>query len=139
MAAARASGSGGERGYTEQATEDLLLKVLEKEFQEAMRDVLEDRRKITDPDVCNIFNLWYLRKHVNEIRREMHEGFAELRQEMEARFEKVDERFEKIDERFERMDERFERMEHRISMIFTFLGVGFTVLATLITLFQFMG
>ena len=131
MAAARASGSGEERGYTEQATEDLLLKVLEKEFREAMQDVLEDRRKITDPDVCNIFNLWYLRKHVNKIRREMHEGFAELRQEMEARFEKVDERFEKI-------DERFERMEHRISMIFTFLGVGFTVLATLITLFQFM-
>jgi len=110
MAAARASGSGGERGYTEQATEDLLRKVLEKEFREAMQDVLEDRRKITDPDVCNIFNLWYLRKHVNEIRREMH-----------------------------RMDERFERMEHKISMIFTFLGVGFTVLATLITLFQFMG
>ena len=128
MAAARASGSGGERGYTEQATEDLLLKVLEKEFREAMQDVLEDRRKITDPDVCNIFNLWYLRKHVNEIRREMHEGF-----------EKIDERFEKIDERFEKIDERFERMEHRISMIFTFLGVGFTVLATLITLFQFIG
>jgi len=127
MAAARASGSGGERGYTEQATEDLLLKVLEKEFREAMRDVLEDRRKITDPDVCNIFNLWYLRKHVNEIRREMHEGF-----------EKVDERFERMDERFEKIDERFERMEHRISMIFTFLGVGFTILATLITLFQFM-
>ena len=110
MAAARASGSGGERGYTEQATEDLLRKVLEKESREAMQDVLEDRRKITDPDVCNIFNLWYLRMHVNEIRREMH-----------------------------RMAERFERMEHRISMIFTFLGVGFTVLATLITLFQFMG
>ena len=131
MAVVRASGSGEERGYTEQATEDLLLKVLEKEFREAMQDVLEDRRKITDPDVCNIFNLWYLRKHVNKIRREMHEGFAELRQEMEVRFEKVDERFEKI-------DERFERMEHRISMIFTFLGVGFTVLATLITLFQFI-
>jgi len=127
MVAARASGSGGERGYTEQATEDLLLKVLEKEFREAMQDVLEDRRKITDPDVCNIFNLWYLRKHVNEIRREMHEGF-----------EKIDERFEKIDERFEKIDERFEKMEHRISMIFTFLGVGFTVLATLITLFQFI-
>ena len=127
MAVARASGSGEGRGYTEQATEDLLLKVLEKEFREAMQDVLEDRRKITDPDVCNIFNLWHLRKHVNEIRREMHEGF-----------EKVDERFEKIDERFEKIDERFERMEHRISMIFTFLGVGFTILATLITLFQFM-
>ena len=70
--------------------------MLEKKFREAMQDVLEDRRKITDPDVCNIFNLWYLRKHVNEIRREMHEGFAELRQEMEARFERTDERFERM-------------------------------------------
>ncbi len=148
---------GGEvRGCTERATEDLLLKVLEKEFREAMQDVLDDRRKITDPDVCNIFNLWYLRNHVNGIRTEMHEGFAGLRQEMGDRFEKVDEqfvqmrretnerfekidgRFEKIDERFEKIDERFEKMEQRISMMLTFLGVGFTILAALITLFQFM-
>jgi len=122
---------GEERGYTEQATEDLLFKVLEREFREAMQDVLEDRRKITDPDVCNLFNLWYLRSHVNGIQREMREGFAGLRQDMDARFEKVDARFEKV-------DERFEKMEHRISWIFTFLCVGFTILAALITLFQFM-
>jgi len=160
-----ASGSGEERGrgYTEQATEDLLFRVLEKEFREAMQDVLEDRRKITDPDVCNLFNLWYLRSHVDGIQEEMRAGFAGLRQDMEARFEKVDaqfaglrqdmdkrfektderfekidERFEKIDERFEKMDERFEKMEHRISMIFTFLSAGFTILAALITLFQFL-
>jgi tryptophanyl-tRNA synthetase len=129
-------------------------------FHEAMQDVLEDRRKITDPDVCNLFNLWYLRSHVNGLQREMREGFAGLRQEMDERFEKMDERFEKMDERFEKMDERFEKMderfekmderfekmderfekmEHRISMIFSFLGVGFTILAALITLFQFMG
>lgn len=118
-------------GYTEQATEDLLLRVLEKEFREAMQDVLDDRRKITDPDVCNIFNLWYLKNHVNGIRKEMREGFkmvdeqfAQMRRETNARFEKI--------------DERFGRMEHRISLIFTFLGVGFTILAALITLFQFM-
>ncbi len=123
--------SGEEREYTKQATEDLLFKVLEKEFREAMQDVLEERRKITDPDVCNLFNLWYLRSHVNGIQKEMREGFAGLRQE-------IGERFEKIDERFEKIDERFEKMEHRISMIFTFLGVGFTILAALITLFQFI-
>jgi len=99
---------GEERGYTEQATEDLL------------------------------FNLWYLRSHVNGIQREMREGFAGLRQEMDARFEKVDARFEKVDARFEKVDAQFEKMEHRISWIFTFLGLGFTILAALITLFQFV-
>gem|GEM_PF-6168016 len=69
---------GEEREYTERATEDLLLKVLEKEFREAMKDVFNDRRKITDPDVCNIFNLWYLRNHVNEFRKEMREGFKRI-------------------------------------------------------------
>ncbi len=123
--------SGKESEYTKQATEDLLFNVLEKEFREAMQDVLEDRRKITDPDVCNLFNLWYLRSHMNGIQKEMREGFAGLRQE-------IGERFEKIDERFEKIDEQFEKMEHKISMIFTFLGVGFTILAALITLFQFI-
>lgn len=116
------NGEGSE--YTEQGTEDLLLRVLEKEFREAMQDVLDDRRKITDPDVCNIFNLWYLKNHVNGIRKEMREGFK------------------RVDEQFVQMrretNARFERMEHRISLIFTFLGVGFTILAALITLFQFM-
>ena len=53
----------------------------------------------------------------SELREEMRAGFAGLRQEM---------------------DERFEKMEHRISMIFTFLSAGFTILAALITLFQFL-
>ncbi len=55
------------RRYTEKASEDLLFNVLEKEFNEAMQDVLEDRRKITDPDVCSLFNLWYLGNSHQEI------------------------------------------------------------------------
>jgi len=145
-----------ERDYTAQATEDLLLKILEKEFREAMQDVLEERRKITDPDICKIFNLWYLRNHVNDIQKEMQDGFAGIRQEMEDRFaglrqemedrfekmegqfEKMEGQFEKMEGRFERIDDRFERMDQRISQIFIFFGVGFTILAALITLFQFM-
>jgi hypothetical protein len=49
--------SGEKREYTGRATEDLLLKVLEKEFREAMQDVLDERRKITDPEVCNISSI----------------------------------------------------------------------------------
>ena len=45
-----------------------------------------------------------LRSHVDGIQEEMRAGFAELRQEMDKRFEKIDERFEKIDERFEKME-----------------------------------
>ena len=122
------------RRYTEKASEDLLFKVLEKEFNEAMQDVLEDRRKITDPDVCSLFNLWYLRSHVDGLQREIREGFGKI----DAQFEKVDARFEKVDAQFEKIDARFERMEHRISQIFIFLGVGFTILAALITVFQFL-
>ncbi|MFZ2071344.1 MAG: hypothetical protein WAV32_07095 [Halobacteriota archaeon] len=125
-----------ERGYTERATDDLLLKVLEKEFREAMQDVLEERRKITDPDVCNIFNLWYLRNHVNDIQKEMYEGFAVLRHEMVEHFKTVDEQFAQMRRE---MNGRFEKMEARISQIFIFLGVGFTILAALITIFQFTG
>ncbi len=57
-------------------------------------------------------------------RKEMGDWFAGLKQETEGRFEKI--------------DARFERMEHRISQIFIFLGVGFTILAALITVFQFL-
>ena len=61
-----------------------------------------------------------------------------LQREMREGFERIDAQFEKVDARFEKIDARFERMEHRISQIFIFLGVGFTILAALITVFQFL-
>ena len=106
-------------------SEDLLFKVLENEYKKALDDVLAERRKITDPEVCNIFNLWYLSNHVHAIRAEMREGFAGLRREMGERFEKV--------------DQRFERMEERFRWVFTLMGIGFTVIAVLIVIFQFVG
>jgi len=120
-------------------SEDLLFKVLENEYKKALDDVLAERRKITDPEVCNIFNLWYLSNHVHAIRAEMREGFAGLRREMGERFEKVDQRFEKVDQRFEKVDQRFERMEERFRWVFTLMGIGFTVIAVLIVIFQFVG
>jgi archaellum component FlaC len=69
-----------------------------------------------------------LKHQVDELGRRMETGFAEQRNEMnarfdrleknlEVRFEKVDERFDKIDERFERVDERFERVDVKFERV----------------------
>jgi hypothetical protein len=41
----------------------------------------------------------------------MVEGFAELRREMDARFDQIDARFDAIDTRFESIDARFREQE----------------------------
>ena len=69
-----------------------------------------------------------LKHQVDELGRRMETGFAEQRNEMnarfdrlekslEVRFEKVDERFDKVDERFDRVDERFERVYERFDKV----------------------
>ena len=45
----------------------------------------------------------------------------------------------RIEEGFKRMDERFESVNKRFSMMFTFITIGFVALATLMSVFQFLG
>lgn len=59
----------------------------------------------------------------------MKDGFAEVRKEVDTRFDKVDARFEKIDERFEKIDERFEGIH--IMMHRTMVQLGFVMSGTL--------
>ncbi len=42
---------------------------------------------------------------------------AELRREMDQRFEAIDRRFEQMDQRFEAIDRRFEQMDQRFEAI----------------------
>jgi chromosome segregation ATPase len=69
-----------------------------------------------------------LKQQVDELGRRMETGFAEQRNEMnarfdrlekslEVRFEKVDERFDKVDERFDKVDERFERVDAKFERV----------------------
>jgi predicted nuclease with TOPRIM domain len=69
-----------------------------------------------------------LKHQVDELGRRMETGFAEQRNEMnarfdrlekslEARFEKVDERFDRVDERFDKIDERFERVDAKFERV----------------------
>jgi archaellum component FlaC len=69
-----------------------------------------------------------LKHQVDELGRHMETGFAEQRNEMnarfdrlekslEVRFEKVDERFDRVDERFEKVDAKFERVDAKFDVV----------------------
>ena len=90
----------------------------------------------------------------NQMITEVREGFRRMDKRFEAmqiltnqRFEAVDQRFEAVDKKFEsvqqQMDRRFESMERhfdkRFSMMFSFITIGFVVIATMMSVFQFLG
>jgi len=84
---------------------------------------------------------------------EVREGFKRMDERFEAvdkRFEAVDKRFEAVDKRFiaedkrfETVDKRFETLERhfdkRFTMMFSFITIGFVVMATMMSVFQFLG
>ena len=62
---------------------------------------------------------------------------------MDERFAGVDRRFESIqksmDERFAGVDRRFDDMNKRFTMLVSFMSLGFVLLATLMSVYQFLG
>jgi len=77
------------------------------------------------------------------LQKEMNARFEALQKEMNARFEAVDKRFEAMDKRFEAvekrfeaMDKRFEAMEKRLTFIQWFIGIGFSLLTLIVTLYR---
>ena len=91
-----------------------------------------------------------LNHNVELIALRMEEGFKR----MDERFEVVDKRFEAIDKkfvavqlqmdsRFDVTNSRFETLERhfdkRFTMMFSFITIGFVMLATMMSVFQFLG
>ena len=56
---------------------------------------------------------------------------------VDKRFGAVDKRFESVDKRFESVDKRFEDMNRRFTSLQWTMGIGFTVLAALMGVFNF--
>ena len=79
----------------------------------------------------------------NQMITEVREGFKR----MDERFETVNQRFESVqtsmDQRFESMHQqinhRFDASDKRFSMMFSFITIGFVVMATMMSVFQFLG
>ncbi len=83
----------------------------------------------------------------------MEKRFEALQREMNARFEAMEKRFEAMEKRFEalqremnarfealqrEMNARFEAVERRLTFTQWMMGIGFTFIAMLITLSQFL-
>jgi tetrahydromethanopterin S-methyltransferase subunit G len=66
-------------------------------------------------------------RRFDRLERRMETGFAEIRQEMDIRFDKVDARFDKVDERFERLDARIDALNHTLNRAMLQFGTGLIV------------
>ncbi len=66
------------------------------------------------------------------------ETLVQQQQSLELLLHQIDKRFEQVDKRFEQVDKRFEQVDKRFAMLQWFLGLGFTVLATLMSLYNFV-
>ena len=104
-------------------TMNILLRFLDNKANKALKEI-EETGKLSEENAIPLI----LKTQFNHI--------AHLDGELTLFREMVDKRFERMDQRFERMEEKF---EGKFARIYTFLGIGFTVLVTLITIFQFMG
>ena len=122
---------------------------------ESLAEILEDELKeaveVKNPKSLHRYilllseNLIQKKQHqtdIDGIRSDITEVIAVMRE----RFAAVDKRFEdmqnQMDKRFEGVDKRFEDMQRymdrRFSSMQRFMGLGFTVLAVLFTVFQYI-
>ena len=88
--------------------------------------------------------LKHQRELIHEVLKMMDKRFEEMRTDMNSRFEQVDKRFEQVDKRFEQVDKRFEEMridmnarfeqvDKRFNMMMWFMGIGFTLVTTIMS------
>ncbi len=71
-------------------------------------------------------------KRFEALQREMNARFEAMQRETNARFEAMDKRFEAMDKRFEAMDKRFTQLQWII-------GLGFSLMATLMGTLRLFG
>ena len=130
-----------------------LAKLLEEEFEEAVE--VKSKRSLhrwVELLMASIVErneymneTGSLRSDIRTIAETMKEGFRRIDERFAAvdkRFEAVDKRFEDMqalmNARFEAVDKRFEDVNRRFTMMFSFMTVGFTVMAILMSVYQFL-
>ena len=74
--------------------------------------------------------------HMDQRFHQMDKRFEDLIHQMDKRFEQVDKRFEQVDKRFEDL---IHHMDKRFSLIQWTMGIGFTMITVLMSVYQFLG
>lgn len=80
----------------------------------------------------------HMEKRLTEQREEMIWRFEQVDKrlsQVDKRLDQVDKRFEQINKRFDQVDKRFESLFTRLTVI---MGIGFTMMTVLITVFKFI-
>jgi len=80
---------------------------------------LEESQKALVQRIEDINNS--LNKRIDDLREETSTGFANLRQDMDQRFEGVNQKFESMNQRFEGINQRFEDLYFWLQIIITLL------------------
>ena len=127
-------------------TVESLSEILEGELEQAVE--VKDKKSLHRYVTLLTENLAL--RHRNEREHsEFREAFLRLENrmdriitEMKEGFRRVDERIEtlerRMEERFTSVDKRFADVDKRFTMMFRFITVGFVVLATMMSVFQFL-
>ena len=75
-----------------------------------------------------------LRSEIQAFREDANRRFEAV----ERRFEAVDRRFEEVERRFEAIERRFEAVDKRFVSTQWLIGIGFTLLVSLMSVYQFL-
>ncbi len=117
-----------------------LAQILEEELEEAVE--VKNRKSLHRYISLLTDNLVH-----KEDNRMEHTEFQQELIKIDGRFKQmiteVREGFKQMDERFEASNIRFETLERhfdkRFAMMFSFITIGFVVMATMMSVFQFLG
>jgi septation ring formation regulator EzrA len=81
--------------------------------------------------------------------RRMDERFAAVDKQFESvnkrfedvnrHFDDVNKRFDDVNKRFDDVNKRFEDVHKKFTMLFSFITLGFVLMATLMSIYQFLG
>ncbi len=86
--------------------------------------------------------LWCMKSNCGKEWIQVEEELKNQRELMREQFALSEKRFGQIqastDKHFEQVDKRFEDINTRLGMIFSFMSLGFTILAGMMTVFRFV-
>jgi hypothetical protein len=112
-----------QREYTDKRFQEL-MQYADKRFQE--------QKEYTDKRFEEL--LHYSDKRFED----MNKRFDDMNRRFEELIHYSDKRFEDMNKRFDDMNKRFEDMNKKFNLLTWLIGVGFTVLTVLITVFRFI-
>ncbi len=109
---------------------------LPPEFYRSQRDIAERLSRVEE-------RMEQFDRRFEELIHQIDKRFEQMDKRFDELIHYVDKRFDQIDKRFEQIDKRFDDLIHYVDKRFATLqwtiGIGFTVITVLMTVYTFLG